>query len=192
VFNILLQVMDHGKLTDNNGKATDFRHVILLMTSNVGARDMARKAVGFGGPSGDREQPNIDREYKLMFSPEFRNRLDARIMFKSLSPPIMLHIVDKFMKELEGQLAERSTTLEVTKTAREYLAKKGHDPDNGARPLARVVQDEIKRPLGDELLFGKLENGGYVLVDLQADKEEIVLLCLPARGAAKKKEVVPA
>jgi ATP-dependent Clp protease ATP-binding subunit ClpA len=174
IFNILLQVMDHGKLTDHNGRQTDFRHVILLMTSNIGARDLQRKAVGFGGASGaDREKPDIDREYKQLFSPEFRNRLDAKIAFRALDPSIMKSIVGKFMKELAGQLAERKVTIELTDAATEYLAKAGYDPDNGARPLARVMQDEVKRPLGDELLFGALENGGHVVVDTEKkDGEE--------------------
>jgi ATP-dependent Clp protease ATP-binding subunit ClpA len=163
VFNVLLQVMDHGKLTDNNGKSTDFRHVILLMTSNVGARDLQRKQVGFGDTkvSGDAE-----REFKNLFSPEFRNRLDARIRFAPLSPPIMRSIVDKFLKELEGQLAERDVVLVVTPEARGLLGEKGYDPDFGARPLARLIQDDVKRPLGDELLFGKLEHGGKVEIDI--------------------------
>ena len=162
VFNILLQVMDHGKLTDNNGKATDFRHVILLMTSNVGARDLQKRALGFGETrvSGDAE-----REFKLMFSPEFRNRLDARIPFNALSPATMDNIVDKFVIELEAQLLERDVTMMVTTAAKKYLAEKGYDPDFGARPLARVIQEDVKRPLGDELLFGKLEKGGRVTID---------------------------
>jgi ATP-dependent Clp protease ATP-binding subunit ClpA len=164
-------VMDHGKLTDHNGKPTDFRHVILLMTSNVGARDLARRAVGFGDQRAGGDQ---DRDYKLMFSPEFRNRLDARIMFKSLDPLVMGSIVDKFMKELSEQLVARSVTLEVTEAARAWLAEKGYDPDNGARPLSRVIQDEIKRPLGDELLFGRLENGGKLVVDLDLATQKIV------------------
>jgi ATP-dependent Clp protease ATP-binding subunit ClpA len=174
IFNILLQVMDHGKLTDHNGRQTDFRHVILLMTSNIGARDLQRKAVGFGGASGaDREKPDIDREYKQLFSPEFRNRLDAKIAFRPLDRSIMKSIVAKFMKELSGQLAERKLTIDLTDTATEYLARAGYDPDNGARPLARVMQDEVKRPLGDELLFGALENGGHVVVDVEIkDGEE--------------------
>ena len=133
IFNILLQVMDHGKLTDNNGKSTDFRHVVLLMTSNVGARDLARRAVGFGDSkvSGD-----ADKEYKLMFSPEFRNRLDAKIAFAALSPDTMSSIVGKFIRELSLQLAEKKVTMDVTEAAREYLREKGYDPDNGARPLA--------------------------------------------------------
>jgi ATP-dependent Clp protease ATP-binding subunit ClpA len=168
IFNILLQVMDHGKLTDHNGKQTDFRHVVLLMTSNIGVRDLQRRAVGFGGPGGsDREKPDVDREYKQLFSPEFRNRLDAKIAFRALDPAIMKSIVGKFVKELGEQLAERKVTIALTDAATEYLAKAGYDPDNGARPLARVMQEEVKRPLGDELLFGALENGGHVVVDVE-------------------------
>ncbi len=169
VFNVLLQVMDHGKLTDNNGKSTDFRHVILLMTSNVGARDMQKKQVGFGE---SRVSGDAEREYKNLFSPEFRNRLDARIRFAPLSPVVMMSIVDKFLRELEEQLEERKVTLKVTQKARDVLAEKGYDPDFGARPLARVIQDEVKRPLGDELLFGKLEHGGEVAIDSQGDENE--------------------
>jgi ATP-dependent Clp protease ATP-binding subunit ClpA len=168
IFNILLQVMDHGRLTDHTGKQTDFRHVVLLMTSNIGVRDLQRRSVGFGGAGGeDREKLGIDREYKQLFSPEFRNRLDAKIQFAPLDPGVMRSIVGKFVKELAGQLAERKVTLEVTDAATEYLAKAGYDPDNGARPLARVMQEEVKRPLGDELLFGSLEHGGHVVVDVE-------------------------
>ena len=167
IFNILLQVMDHGRLTDHNGKPTDFRHVILLMTSNIGVRDLQRRAVGFGGADGgDRDQPGIDREYKQLFSPEFRNRLDAKIAFQPLQPEVMKSIVGKFVKELGAQLAERQVTIALTAAATDYLADKGFDKDNGARPLARVMQEEVKRPLGDELLFGELEHGGHVLVDV--------------------------
>jgi ATP-dependent Clp protease ATP-binding subunit ClpA len=164
VFQVLLQVMDHGTLTDNNGKKSDFRHVVLIMTSNVGARDLATARVGFGarGTAGD-----DDRAYKNTFSPEFRNRLDARIPFKALDPAVMGSIVDKFVKELQAMLADKEVTLEVTERARTYLAEKGYDPANGARPLARVIEDEVKRPLGDEILFGKLENGGKVTVDAE-------------------------
>ena len=164
VFNVLLQIMDHGKLTDNNGKSTDFRHVILLMTSNVGARDLGRRAVGFGER---RAVGDAEREYKLLFSPEFRNRLDARIQFDPLSPETMGSIVDKFMKELSAQLAERKVSLELTPAARTHLAEKGYDPDFGARPLARVIQEDVKQPLGEELLFGKLEKGGKVTIDAE-------------------------
>jgi ATP-dependent Clp protease ATP-binding subunit ClpA len=168
IFNILLQVMDHGKLTDHNGKQTDFRHVILLMTSNIGVRDLQRRSVGFGGPGGaDREKPDIEREYKALFSPEFRNRLDAKVQFRALAPETMRSIVGKFVRELGAQLAERKVTLELTDAAIGYLAEAGYDPDNGARPLARVMQEEVKRPLGEELLFGALEDGGHVVIDVQ-------------------------
>jgi ATP-dependent Clp protease ATP-binding subunit ClpA len=171
IFNILLQVMDHGKLTDHVGKPTDFRHVVLLMTSNIGVRDLQRRSVGFGGADGaEREKPDADREYKQLFSPEFRNRLDAKIAFRPLDPAVMRHIVGKFIRELSGQLAANEVTIELSEAATEYLAKKGYDPDNGARPLARVIEDEVKRALGDELLFGALEHGGHVVVDAKDDK----------------------
>src|SRR5882757_1151183 len=159
VFNVLLQVMDHGTLTDNNGKPADFRHVILIMTSNVGARDLAATRLGFGerGKVGE-----DDKAFKNLFSPEFRNRLDARVQFSPLDPAVMRHIVIKFIKELESQLSERHVTITLTDAATDYLAKKGYDPDFGARPLDRLVQDEVKRPLGDELLFGQPESGGDV------------------------------
>ena len=162
VFNVLLQVMDHGKLTDNNGKTTDFRHVIVLMTSNVGARDLSRRAVGFGD---SRATGDADREFKRMFSPEFRNRLDARIAFNALSEAVVEHIVAKFIDELRGQLAARDVMIALTPAASAWLAEKGFDPDHGARPLARVIQEEIKKPLGEELLFGTLEHGGQVTID---------------------------
>jgi ATP-dependent Clp protease ATP-binding subunit ClpA len=167
VFNVLLQVMDHGKLTDNNGKSSDFRHVILLMTSNVGARDLSRRSVGFGDA---RATGDADREFKRMFSPEFRNRLDAKIDFNALSPAVMASIVDKFLLELGDQIAPRHVTLDATPAARALLAEKGYDPDNGARPLGRVIQEEIKKPLGEELLFGKLEHGGHVHLDVKDGK----------------------
>jgi ATP-dependent Clp protease ATP-binding subunit ClpA len=171
VFNVLLQIMDHGKLTDNNGKSSDFRHVILLMTSNIGVRDLTRRAVGFGDSFGkDRESPNVEREYKALFSPEFRNRLDAKIGFNHLSPVVMLSIVDKFMNEIGQQLAEKKVTIETTDAAKKYLGEKGYEPEYGARPLARVIQDEVKRPLSDHLLFGELEHGGHVAVDVKDGK----------------------
>jgi ATP-dependent Clp protease ATP-binding subunit ClpA len=164
VFNLLLQVMDHGTLTDNNGKKADFRHVILLMTSNVGAREMERTPVGFG----DRNMlGGDDAEYKRMFSPEFRNRLDSRIRFASLDPEVMELIVDKFVKELSEQLSDRKVVIELSDQARAYLAKEGYDPKFGARPLARVIQQQIKRSLSEEILFGKLEKGGTVNVDVR-------------------------
>jgi ATP-dependent Clp protease ATP-binding subunit ClpA len=177
VFNVLLQVMDHGKLTDNNGKSSDFRHVIVLMTSNVGARDLSRRSVGFGDA---RATGEADREFKRMFSPEFRNRLDAKIDFNALSPAVMTSIVDKFLKELGDQLASRSVTVTATPAARAWLAEKGYDPDNGARPLGRVIQEEIKKPLGEELLFGKLEHGGHLQVDVKDGKLVFEVTSAPA------------
>jgi len=161
VFNVLLQVMDHGTLTDNNGKQGDFRHVVLIMTSNVGAQDMARGMVGFGNRDA---HGNDSLALRNTFSPEFRNRLDARIAFDPLSPAVMGRVVDKFVRELGDQLADRDVTIELAESARAYLAEKGYDKSNGARPLARLIQDEIKKPLGDELLFGQLEHGGHVIV----------------------------
>jgi ATP-dependent Clp protease ATP-binding subunit ClpA len=162
VFNVLLQVMDHGTLTDNNGKKADFRHVVLIMTSNVGAQELARGMVGFGNRD---DQSNEDLAMRNTFSPEFRNRLDARIRFDPLSPETMQRVVDKFVKELGEQLSEREVTVSLTEAARHYLSEKGYDKHFGARPLGRLIQDEIKRPLGDELLFGELEFGGHVTVD---------------------------
>src|SRR5207253_6833477 len=137
LFNILLQIMDHGSLTDNNGRASDFRHVVLIMTSNVGARDLSRRLPGFGQ---DERHGDTDEAFKRLFSPEFRNRLDAKVDFAPLDERTMGQIVDKFVRELETQLAERKVTITVSPAARAYLAKRGHDPLNGARPLGRVFQ----------------------------------------------------
>jgi ATP-dependent Clp protease ATP-binding subunit ClpA len=167
LFNILLQVMDHGKLTDNNGKSVDFRNVVLIMTTNAGAAEMARPAIGFERE----ERVGDDKEaIEKMFSPEFRNRLDSVIPFSSLTPEVMTRVVDKFIIELETQLADRSVTIELTDESREFLAKKGFDKIFGARPLARVIQELIKQPLSEELLFGKLEKGGIVLVRAEDGK----------------------
>ena len=167
VFNVLLQVMDHGTLTDNNGKKSDFRHVILIMTSNVGAQDLQRGLMGFGARD---EGGRDDLAVRNTFSPEFRNRLDARISFDPLSPDTMTRVVEKFIVELGDQLAERDVSIELSASAKQYLAEKGYDKQNGARPLARLIQDEVKKPLGDELLFGALEDGGHVRVDVKDDK----------------------
>jgi ATP-dependent Clp protease ATP-binding subunit ClpA len=167
LFNILLQVMDHGKLTDNNGKGVDFRNVVLIMTTNAGAAEMAKPAIGFERD----ERVGDDKEaIEKMFSPEFRNRLDAVIPFSSLTPDVMSRVVDKFIIELETQLADRSVTIELTDDARELLAKKGFDKTFGARPLGRVIQELIKQPLSEELLFGKLEKGGVVVVRTEDGK----------------------
>jgi len=166
LFNILLQVMDYGKLTDHNGKSVDFRNVILIMTTNAGAADMAKPAIGFNREVrvGEDEEA-INRT----FTPEFRNRLDAIIGFRNLSPEVMARIVDKFVMELESQLADRNVVIELSDAAREWLARKGYDPLFGARPLARVIQDHVKQSLAEELLFGKLAKGGVVRVDIEDD-----------------------
>lgn len=167
LFNLLLQVMDYGRLTDNNGKNVDFRNVILIMTTNAGAAQMARSPIGFGAlhRTGDDEE-----EIKRLFSPEFRNRLDAIIPFAPLGPKTILRVVDKFIMQLEAQLADRRVTITLTDNARAYLAERGYDIAMGARPLARVVQDKIKKPLAEELLFGKLQQGGWVHVDCIDDQ----------------------
>ncbi len=167
LFNILLQVMDHGKLTDNNGKSIDFRNVVLIMTTNAGAADLAKAAIGFERTTreGD-DQEAIEK----MFTPEFRNRLDAIIPFANLSPKVMAKVVDKFIMELEVQLGERNVTIELSDEAREWLGKKGYDRNYGARPLGRVIQEHIKRPLSEELLFGSLVSGGEVQVKIEDNK----------------------
>ncbi len=164
LFNVLLQIMDYGKLTDHNGKNVDFRNVILIMTTNAGAADMAKPAMGFERETRIGED---EEAIKRMFTPEFRNRLDATIGFNALSPEVMTRIVDKFVMELETQLADRNVVIELTDTAREWLAKAGYEPAFGARPLARVIQERVKKPLAEELLFGKLAKGGVVRVDIE-------------------------
>jgi ATP-dependent Clp protease ATP-binding subunit ClpA len=167
LFNILLQVMDHAALTDNNGKKADFRNVILIMTTNAGAREMSNAPLGFGARSNaGKGKEAIEK----MFSPEFRNRLDAMIVFNSLSMEIIEQVVDKFIMELDHQLNDKKVFLQLTARARRWLAERGYDPSFGARPMARLIQNEIKRVLADEILFGKLANGGKVDVDEQEGK----------------------
>ena len=167
VFNILLQVMDHGVLTDAVGKKVDFRNVVLIMTTNAGAADAQRNSIGFGrGRAEDEENEAIKR----LFSPEFRNRLDAMVQFKALTPEIIRQVVHKFVLQLEGQLADRHITIELSEDAADWLAKNGFDELFGARPLARVIQDSIKKPLADDILFGKLTRGGHVKVLLKDGK----------------------
>lgn len=171
LFNILLQVMDYGKLTDNNGKTVDFRNVVLIMTTNAGASDMAKPAMGFNRDARTGEdQEAIER----MFTPEFRNRLDAVIGFDYLSEDVIDKVVDKFVIELEAQLADRNVEIELTDAARRWLGKKGYDKLFGARPLARVIQENIKQPLAEEMLFGDLSNGGLVIVDKDLDADKLV------------------
>ena len=168
LFNILLQVMDHGKLTDHNGKTIDFRNVILIMTTNAGAQDLARAAFGFTRQmrEGD-DQEAINR----LFTPEFRNRLDAVIAFGHLPEEIVRQVVQKFVLQLEAQLAERQINIELQEAAADWLAKKGYDPQMGARPLARIIQEHVKKPLADEVLFGRLAGGGTVRVVLEKTED---------------------
>ncbi|MCP3955423.1 MAG: ATP-dependent Clp protease ATP-binding subunit ClpA [Desulfobacterales bacterium] len=168
LFNILLQVMDHATLTDNNGKKADFRNVILMMTSNAGTREMGTQSIGFGDRRDDTEAKGIKAVEKL-FSPEFRNRLDEIITFNPLNVDIMERIVDKFVVELNAQLASRKVRLSITANTRSWLARKGYDPQFGARPLSRVIQTDIKDRLADEILFGRLEKGGEVRIDCNAE-----------------------
>ncbi len=167
LFNILLQVMDHGKLTDHNGKTVDFRNVILIMTTNAGAADMAKEAIGFGRVAREGED---DEAIKRLFTPEFRNRLDATITFAGLTEEIVGRVVEKFVMQLEAQLADRNVTIELSSSAKEWLAERGYDRLYGARPLARVIQEYIKKPLAEELLFGKLAHGGAVKVTMKDGK----------------------
>eukprot|EP01037_Dinobryon_pediforme_P001506 gene1506-1528_t len=164
LYNILLQVMDHGKLTDHNAKTVDFRNVILIMTTNAGAADMAKEAIGFGREGREGEDGDA---IKRMFTPEFRNRLDAVIPFAALTQDTVGRVVEKFVMQLEAQLADRNVTIELSSGAKEWLAERGYDRLYGARPLARVIQEHIKKPLAEELLFGRLTKGGSVKVTLK-------------------------
>jgi len=180
LFNILLQVMDHGKLTDHNGKKIDFRNVVLIMTTNAGASDAAKDAIGFG--RGKREGED-EEAIKKLFTPEFRNRLDATIAFAPLSRATIDKVVEKFVLELEAQLADRDVTFDLTPEATRWLGEKGYDDAFGARPLARVIQDNIKKPLADEILFGKLKDGGTVRVLLDREKDKLAFEFIPAAEA---------
>ncbi len=167
IYNILLQVMDHGKLTDNNGKTIDFRNVILIMTTNAGASEMAKAGMGFN--AGIREHDAEDAINRA-FTPEFRNRLDAIIPFRPLDPAMIDRVVDKFIMQLEAQLGDRAVTIELTEEARRWLGRKGYDPTMGARPLSRIIQEHVKKPLAEELLFGRLTKGGTVKIDAADDQ----------------------
>ena len=167
VFNILLQVMDHGVLTDANGKKVDFRNVVLIMTTNAGASDAQRNAIGFGR---GKQEDEVDEALKRLFTPEFRNRLDAVVQFRPLTQEVIRQVVIKFVMQLEGQLADRNVTIETTDEAADWLAKNGFDELYGARPLGRVIQEHIKKPLADEILFGRLVRGGHVKVVLRDGK----------------------
>jgi ATP-dependent Clp protease ATP-binding subunit ClpA len=184
IFNVLLQVMDHGTLTDNNGRKADFRNVIIVMTTNAGAETMNKATIGFTNP---RQAGDEMADIKRLFTPEFRNRLDATVSFKALDEQIILRVVDKFLLQLETQLAEKKVDVTFTDALRKHLAKKGFDPLMGARPMQRLIQDTIRRALADELLFGRLQEGGRLTVDLD-DKDEVQLDIQPVakkEGRAK-------
>ncbi|MFV0333845.1 MAG: AAA family ATPase, partial [Tropicimonas sp.] len=170
VFNILLQVMDHGTLTDHNGRSVDFRNVILIMTSNAGASELAKSAIGFGR---DTREGEDTAAIERTFTPEFRNRLDAVISFAPLGKDVILQVVEKFVLQLEAQLLDRNVTIELTRPAAEWLAERGYDDKMGARPLGRVIQEHIKKPLAEELLFGKLIKGGIVKVGVRDGKIDL-------------------
>jgi ATP-dependent Clp protease ATP-binding subunit ClpA len=177
VFNLLLQVMDHGTLTDNNGRKADFRHVIIVMTTNAGAHEMARPSIGF--TQADNTSDGMEA-IRRIFSPEFRNRLDAVIQFAALDPATIERVVDKLILEVEAQLEQKGVTLTLDDAARRWIATKGYDPKMGARPMARTIQEHIKRPLAEELLFGRLASGGQVLISVSEDGSELTLVCEPA------------
>ena len=183
VFNVLLQVMDHGTLTDNNGRKADFRSVIIIMTTNAGAETMNKATIGF---LNSREQGDEMADIKRLFTPEFRNRLDATVSFKSLDEEIILRVVDKFLLQLEGQLAEKKVEVTFTDALRKQLAKKGFDPLMGARPMQRLIQDTIRRALADELLFGRLVEGGRLTIDVDAEGKP-TLDIQPAKKSDKPK-----
>ncbi|WP_425051634.1 ATP-dependent Clp protease ATP-binding subunit ClpA [Psychromarinibacter sp. S121] len=184
VYNILLQVMDHGKLTDHNGRTVDFRNVILIMTSNAGAAELAKEAMGFGR---DRREGEDTAAIERQFTPEFRNRLDAVISFGALPKEVILQVVEKFVLQLEAQLMDRGVTIELTKPAAEWLGEKGYDDKMGARPLGRVIQENIKKPLAEELLFGKLAKGGVVKVGVKDGKIDLRVEEAGAPRIASKK-----
>jgi ATP-dependent Clp protease ATP-binding subunit ClpA len=198
IFNILLQVMDHGTLTDNNGRKADFRNVIMIMTTNAGAESLQKSSIGF---SNTKQAGDEMIDIKRMFTPEFRNRLDAIISFRSLDPDVIMRVVDKFLIQLEDQLQEKKVEAIFTDKLRAFLAKKGFDPLMGARPMHRLIQDMIRRALADELLFGRLLTGGKVVVDLdEADKVQLsfdgpVVRPVPPAGEGEERsgvETVPA
>jgi ATP-dependent Clp protease ATP-binding subunit ClpA len=168
VFNLLLQVMDHGTLTDNNGRKTDFRHVVLVLTTNAGAVEMGRASIGFVDAD---NAPDGMEAIRRLFSPEFRNRLDAIVQFDSLDKLAIQRVVEKLLVEVEAQLEEKGVALHVDDSAREWIAQRGYDPKMGARPMARVIQEFIKRPLAEELLFGRLEGGGHAFVSVGPDDQ---------------------
>jgi ATP-dependent Clp protease ATP-binding subunit ClpA len=186
IFNVLLQVMDHGTLTDNNGRKADFRNVIVIMTTNAGAETMNKATIGFTNP---RQAGDEMADIKRLFTPKFRNRLDAIVGFQALDELIIMRVVDKFLLQLETQLAEKKVDVTFSDALRKHLAKKGFDPLMGARPMQRLIQDTIRKALADELLFGRLTEGGRLSVDID-DKDEVLLDIqpLPKKDKATKSE----
>ena len=180
LFNVLLQVMDNGSLTDANGRKVDFRNVILIMTTNAGASDAAKNAIGFGAGKKDDEQ---EEALKRLFTPEFRNRLDATVVFGALSPEVIQRVVEKFVLQLEIQLSDRNVTISITDKAKDWLAVRGFDSEMGARPLARTIQEHVKKPMAEELLFGKLSKGGEVRIDVdQSDPDKLAFKYVESSG----------
>ena len=175
VFNLLLQVMDHGTLTDNNGRKADFRNIVLIMTTNAGAADVDRASIGFTPQD---NTTDAMKAIERLFAPEFRNRLDGIIQFKSLNLDIIRQVVDKFIFELESQLSEKRVSLALEPDAREWLAVHGCDPKMGARPMSRVIQENIKKPLADEILFGKLAGGGMVRISVEDGRLSFAIVSL--------------
>jgi ATP-dependent Clp protease ATP-binding subunit ClpA len=188
LFNILLQVMDNGRLTDHHGKTVDFRNVVLIMTTNAGASDMARQGIGFGDVS---KADAGDEAVKKMFSPEFRNRLDAIVPFAYLGGEVIARVVDKFVLQLELQLADQNVHIQFDSDARAWLGKRGYDRLYGARPMARLIQEKVKQPLAEELLFGKLSHGGEVHVSVKDDALAFELTPAPPK-LVKRKDAKPA
>ena len=184
VFNLLLQVMDHGTLTDNNGRKADFRNAVLVMTTNAGAQEMSRASIGFTQQDHSSDGMEVIRK---KFSPEFRNRLDAIIQFSSLDTESVKRVVDKLVVELEAKLGSNNVTLELDDAAREWIASRGYDEKMGARPMARIIQEHIKRPLAEELLFGSLADGGHVRISVGSDDT----LQLNAEPVLKELEHLP-
>lgn len=183
IFNVLLQVMDHGTLTDNNGRKADFRNVIIIMTTNAGAETLNKRTIGF---SNAREAGDEMADIKRMFTPEFRNRLDAIVSFRALDSDIIMRVVDKFLIGLEQQLQEKKVEVSFSESLRAFLARKGFDPQMGARPMQRLIQDTIRKALADELLFGRLVSGGRVHIDVDPDKpDQVVTLEFPEEGSEK-------